>query len=343
MKAVYFETHGESEVLRYGEVPDPQAGPGEVVVRVRACALNYLDIWVRRGWPGLELSMPHWCGADVAGEVAATGPGVEGWPVGTRVVVDPGISLTEDEFTRRGEDSVSPGYHILGEHRRGGAAEFVAVPARNLHRLPEGVGYAEAAAPLLVGLTAWRMLIHRAALRPAESVLVVGAGGGVNTMAIQIARLAGARVFVVAGSADKAAAARGLGAEEVFDRTQGDWVREVLARTGKRGVDVVVDNVGRATLASSLKAVARGGRVVIVGNTSGPLTEIDLRFLFAKQVSLIGSTMGSHEDFRVVTGLLWAGKLRPVIDRTFPLREGVAAYRRLEEGRHFGKIVLLPG
>ncbi len=342
MKAVYFETHGEIEVLRYGEVPEPQAGPGEVLVRVRACALNYLDIWVRRGWPGLKLSLPHWCGADVAGEVVAAGPGVEGWPVGTRVVVDPGISLTEDEFTRRGEDSLSPGYHILGEHRRGGAAEFVAVPARNLHRLPASVGFAEAAAPLLVGLTAWRMLIHRAALRPAETVLVVGAGGGVNTMAIQIARLAGARVFVVAGTAEKAEAARGLGAEEAFDRTQGDWVREVLARTEKRGVDVVVDNVGRATLPSSLKAVARGGRIVIVGNTSGPLTEIDLRFLFGKQVSLIGSTMGSHQDFRVVTALLWSGKLRPVIDRTFPLREGVAAYRRLEEGGHFGKILLLP-
>ncbi len=342
MKAVYFESHGERDVLRFGEVPDPEVGPGEVRVRVRACALNYLDIWVRRGWPGLRLEMPHWCGADVAGEVAETGPGVQGWRAGERVVVDPGITLGEDEYTRRGEDSVSPGYRILGEHRRGGAAEFVVVPAANLHRLPAGIGFPEAAAPLLVGLTAWRMLIHRAALRPAETVLVVGAGGGVNSMAIQVARLAGARVFAVAGSAEKAEAARRLGAEEAFDRTRGDWVREVLARTEKRGVDVVVDNVGRATLASSLKAVARGGRIVVVGNTSGPLTEIDLRFLFAKQISLIGSTMGSHQDFRVVTGLLWSGALRPVIDRTYPLAEGIEAYRRLEEGRHFGKILLLP-
>ncbi len=342
MKAVYFESHGDRDVLRYGDVPDPEVGPGEVRVRVRACALNYLDIWVRRGWPGLTLRMPHWCGADVAGEIAETGPGVEGWHVGERVVVDPGITLGEDEYTRRGEDSVSPGYRILGEHRRGGAAEYVVVPAANLHRLPAGIGFPEAAAPLLVGLTAWRMLIHRAALRPAETVLVVGAGGGVNTMAIQVARLAGARVLVVAGSAEKAEAALRLGAAEAFDRTRGDWVREVLARTEKRGVDVVVDNVGRATLAASLRAVARGGRIVVVGNTSGPLTEIDLRFLFAKQVSLIGSTMGSHQDFRVVTGLLWSGALRPVIDRTYPLSEGIEAYRRLEEGRHFGKIVLLP-
>lgn len=342
MKAVYFESHGDRGVLRYGDVPDPEVGPGEVRVRVRACALNYLDIWVRRGWPGLTLRMPHWCGADVAGEIAEAGPGVEGWHVGERVVVDPGITLGEDEYTRRGEDSVSPGYRILGEHRRGGAAEYVVVPAANLHRLPAGIGFPEAAAPLLVGLTAWRMLIHRAALRPAETVLVVGAGGGVNSMAIQVARLAGARVLVVAGSAEKAEAALRLGAAEAFDRTRGDWVREVLARTEKRGVDVVVDNVGRATLAASLRAVARGGRIVVVGNTSGPLTEIDLRFLFAKQVSLIGSTMGSHQDFRVVTGLLWSGALRPVIDRTYPLSEGIEAYRRLEEGRHFGKIVLLP-
>jgi NADPH:quinone reductase-like Zn-dependent oxidoreductase len=342
MKAVFFDNHGEIDVLRCGNVPDPAAAQGQVVVKVKACALNFLDIWVRRGWPGLKLEMPHWCGADVAGEIAALGPGVSGWTVGQRVVVDPGINRTEDEFTRRGQASVSPGYSVLGEHVRGGAAEYVAVPAANLAAMPEGLDFAAAAAPLLVGLTAWRMLIDRAALKPAETVLVVGAGGGVNSMAIQLAKLAGATVLVVAGDADKAARARELGADAVIDRSQTDWVREVLKITGRRGVDVVVDNVGRATLAGSMQAVARGGRIVIVGNTSGPKAEIDIRFIFGKQISLIGSTMGSHQDFRTVTDLLWKGKLKPVIDRVFPLSEGIEAYRRMEAGGHFGKILLQP-
>lgn len=340
MKAVFFETHGEIEVLRYGSVPDPVPASGQVVVQVKACALNFLDIWVRRGWPGLKLAMPHWCGADVAGEIAALGPGVSGWTLGQRVVVDPGINRVEDEFTRRGAASVSPGYSVLGEHVRGGAAEYVAVPAANLAAMPEGLDFPAAAAPLLVGLTAWRMLIDRAGLKPAETVLVVGAGGGVNSMAIQVAKLAGATVLVVAGDAEKSAKALELGADGVIDRARTDWVREVLRITGKRGVDVVVDNVGRATLAGSMQAVARGGRIVIVGNTSGPKAEIDIRFIFGKQISLIGSTMGSHQDFRTVTDLLWKQKLKPVIDRVFPLSDGIEAYRRMEAGGHFGKIVL---
>lgn len=342
MKAVYFERHGERDVLRYGEVPEPQAVPGSVVIRVRACALNYLDIWVRRGWPGLKLPMPHWCGADVAGEIAELGAGVSGWSVGDRVVADPGVNRVEDEFTRRGEASVSPGYRILGEHVRGGAAEYVAVPAANLEKMPETAGFTEAAAPLLVGLTAWRMLVHRAGLRAGESVLVVGSGGGVNSMSIQVAKLAGAFVIAVAGSAAKADKARALGADVAVDRSASDWEKEVAALTGRRGVDVVVDNVGQATLAASMRAVARGGRIVIVGNTSGPQTEIDLRYVFGKQISLIGSTMGSHQDFRVVTRLLAEGRLAPVIDRVMPLAEGVEAYRLMEEGGHFGKIVLQP-
>jgi NADPH:quinone reductase-like Zn-dependent oxidoreductase len=290
----------------------------------------------------LKLEMPHWCGADVAGEVVAVGEAVTGWSTGQRVVIDPGTNLFEDEFTRRGEASLSPGYHILGEHIRGGAAEYVAVPAANLALMPDGVDFLEAAAPLLVSLTAWRMLILRAGLRAAESVLVVGAGGGVNSMAIQIAKLAGARVFVVASSAEKAEKATALGADMVIDRSRVDWVREVMTLTNKRGVDVVVDNVGQATLTGSMQAAARGGRIVIVGNTSGPRAEIDIRFIFAKQISLIGSTMGNHEDFRVVTHLLWNGRLSPVIDRVFPLSEGVDAYRLLEAGGQFGKILLQP-
>jgi len=342
MKALYFDKHGELDVVKYGDVPDPEPGPGEVLVRVHACALNFLDVWVRRGWPGLKLEMPHWCGADVAGEIAELGENVPDWQVGQRVVVDPGVNLVEDEYTRRGEDSVSSGYHILGEHRRGGAAEYLIVPAGNLAVIPENIDYPEAAAPLLVGLTAWRMLMHQAALRAGESVLVVGAGGGVNSMAIQIARLAGATVYVVASNTEKSERARELGADVVLDRSQVDWGKEIFKLTSRRGVDVVVDNVGQATITKSMQAVARGGRIVIVGNTSGPQAEIDIRFIFGKQISLIGSTMGSHQDFRDILDLLWAGKIKPVIHQVIPLREGCDAYKMMEAGEHFGKILLAP-
>ncbi len=342
MKTLCFFEHGGLEVLRYQEVPDPEPGPGEVLVRVRACALNHLDIWVRRGWPGLKLPMPHWGGADVAGVVAASGPGVDGWPAGRRVVVDPGFSTTEDEFTRRGEPSLSPGFQILGEDRRGGLAEYLAVPAANLLPMPEGLDFPAAAAPLVVATTAWRMLVKRGGLRAGESVLIVGAGGGVNTMAVQIARLAGARVYVVAGNAAKAARAKELGADEAIDRSAVDWGREVLALTGRRGADLVVDNVGEATLATSLRVTARGGRIVLVGNTSGPFSRIDTRYLFARQISLIGSHLGSRQDLLEVTGLLWSGRLQPVIDRVLPLAEGREAFAILERGGQFGKLVLTP-
>jgi NADPH:quinone reductase-like Zn-dependent oxidoreductase len=342
MKALYFKEHGELDVIQYGEVPDSTPGPGEVLLRVRACAINHLDVWVRRGWPGLKLEMPHWCGADVAGEIMEMGKGVSGWQVGQRVVVDPGINTMEDEFTRRGEVTLSPGYHILGEQVRGGAAEYLAVPALNLAAMPENVDFPRAAAPLLVSLAAWHMLIHRARLRAGESVLVVGAGGGVNSMAIQIAKLAGAMVYVVAGNKEKGSKAQELGADVVLDRSQVDWGREIYKLTGKRGVDVVVDNVGKATLETSMKAVVRGGRIVIIGNTSGPHAEIDIRYIFGKQISLIGSTMGTHQDFRDVISLLWAGKLKPVIDRVMALSKGREAYEIVEKGRQFGKIVLTP-
>jgi NADPH:quinone reductase-like Zn-dependent oxidoreductase len=342
MKALYFKEHGDLDVIQYGDVPDPKVGPDEVLVRVRACAVNHLDVWVRRGWPGLKLEMPHWCGADVSGEIAELGRDITGWRIGQRVVVDPGINVLEDEFTRRGEVTLSPGYRILGEQMRGGAADFLAIPVGNIAEMPEDLPFPEAAAPLLVSLAAWRMLIHRGKLRTGESVLVVGAGGGVNTMAIQIAKLAGAKVYVVAGNQEKADRARALGADRVLDRSRVDWPREIYRLTDKRGVDVVVDNVGKATINDSMKAAARGGRIVIIGNTSGPNAEIDMRYIFGKQISLIGSTMGTHQDFREVTSLLRLGKLHPVIDRVMPLSRGKEAYAVLERGEQFGKIVLIP-
>ncbi len=342
MKALCFYQHGELDVIQYADVLEPEPGYGEVLLQVKACAINHLDVWVRRGWPGLKLEMPHWGGADVAGVIAALGEAVMGWQTGQKVVVDPGINTVEDEFTRRGEESVSPGYYILGEHVRGGFAEYMTVPAQNLASMPAGLDFPTAAAPLLVSLAAWRMLIQRAKLRAGESVLVVGAGGGVNSMAIQIAKLAGAIVYVVASDARKAEKALELGADTVLDRSKVDWCDEIYRLTGKRGVDLVVDNVGRATIATSMRAVARGGRIVIIGNTSGPQAEIDIRYIFGKQISLIGSTMGTHQDFRDVTALLWAGELKTVVDRVLPLSEGRKAYEILEQGEQFGKIVLTP-
>lgn len=342
MKALYFNEHGENDVLRYGDVPDPAAGPGEVLVRVKACALNHLDIWVMRGWPGLRLELPHWGGSDIAGVVEAVGEGVPGWVPGQRVVVDPSINPVEDEYTRNGNHSMSPAYRILGEHNRGGLAEFIAVPASKLAEIPDGIGFAEAAAPILVTVTAWRMLVNRAKLRAGESVLMVGAGGGVNSMAIQVARLAGATVYAVASNEEKATRARELGADFTIDRSKVDWGKEMHRLTGGRGVDVVIDNVGKATIGTSMKAVAPGGRIVIVGNTSGPIAEIDLRYIFHKQMSIIGSTMGTPDDFRKVQELLRSGRLKPLIDVVMPLAEGKEAFRRMEKSEQFGKIVLLP-
>lgn len=342
MKALCYYQHGALDQLKYDDVPEPAPGEGEVLLKVKACALNHLDIWVMRGWPGLNLEMPHWGGSDIAGVVAEAGSGVSDWQPGDRVVVDHGVNLFEDEFTRRGEHTMSPGYRIFGEHMRGGLAQYMAVPAKNLVRAPDEIDFPQAAAPLLVTLTAWRMLINRAKLRAGETVLVVGAGGGVNSVAIQIAKMAGAVVYAVASNAGKAQKAMELGADFVVDRSRGNWGKEVQRLTGKRGVDVIVDNVGAATINTSMQVAARGGRIVIVGNTSGPMAEIDIRRIFGKQISLIGSTMGTPQDFRDITRLLWSGKIRTVVSQVLPLSEGRRGFEMLEKGEMFGKIVLVP-
>ena len=342
MKALCFREHGDLEQIKYEEVPKPECKTNEVLIEIKACALNHLDIWVRRGWPGLSLDKPHWCGADISGVVSAVGSSVKERKVGQRVVVCPGITTKSDEFTQRGEDSLSPHYAILGEHLRGGAAEFIAVPESSTKVMPDELGFAEGAAPLLVTLTAWRMLINRARLKAGESVLIVGAGGGVNTMSIQIAKLAGAKTYVVASNERKAQLAKELGADVVIDRSETNWSKAIYKMTHKRGVDLVVDNVGAATINQSLRAAARGGRIAIVGNTSGPHAEIDLRFIFGKQLEIIGSTMGSQHDFEIITRLLWSCKLKPVIDRTMPLASGKEAYSLMENSEQFGKIVLEP-
>lgn len=345
MKALCFYEHGDLDVLQYSDVPDPTPGSTEVLIEVKACALNHLDVWIRRGWPGLNLKMPHIGGSDVAGVIAGLGEGVTGWQVGDRVVVDPGIVTGDDEFTRRGEHSLSIGIHyrVLGEHIPGGEADYVVVPAANLAKMPEDWDYPEAAAPLLVGVTAWRMLFKRAALRAGESVLIVGAGGGVNSVALQLAKWAGATVYVLTSTEEKMARATELGADVALNyREDPDWHRSIARMTGRRGVDVVVDNVGQATLNKSISALARGGRLVIVGNTSGPKTEIDIRYIFHKQISIIGSTMGSPQDFRDVMDLVWSRKIRAPVYCVLPLSEGREGHALLERGTKFGKVVLVP-
>ena len=340
MQALYFEAHGELDVLQFGDVPDPEVPDGWALLKVEACALNHLDIWVRRGWPGLKLDMPHIGGSDVAGTLVTD---AGDWKTGDTVVVDPGISTRRDTWTASGDDSMSPGYRVLGEHVRGGFAEFVAVPLENLHPRPAGLTAAEAAAPLLVGLTAYRMLIHRARLQTGERMLVVGSGGGVNSTAIQLGCHLGAEVHVVAGGPEKAQRAKELGAALVVDyKTDEAWHKPLFAATERRGYDVIIDNVGRATWKQSLRLAGIGGRIVTVGNTSGPLAETDIRFIFTRQLSILGSTMGSHADFAAVLELLEQGALKPLIHRELPLSEGRRGHEIIERGEMFGKVVLRP-
>ena len=341
MKALYFEEHGEREVLQYGDLPDLENKENHVLIKVEACALNHLDVWIRKGWPGLNLSMPHIGGSDVSGIVVE---GNGSWKEGDKVVIDPGISSTADSWTEKGLDSMSPGYKILGEHISGGCAEYVRIPVENVHRRPEGLTASQAAAPLLAGLTAYRMLVTRAGIQKGDNVLVMGSGGGVNSLSIQIAKYFGAEVHVVAGGAKKKSKAEDLGASFVVDyKANEDWHKELFPIIGRKGYDIVVDNVGKPTWSRSIKLAGIGGRIVTVGNTKGPIAETDIRYLFAKQLSILGSTMGSHAEFTELIKLIDSGAIKPVIDCELPLSEGVRGHEILEEGTMFGKVVLIPG
>ncbi|MGQ9850377.1 MAG: alcohol dehydrogenase catalytic domain-containing protein [Aggregatilineaceae bacterium] len=342
MKAVLLHEHGPAEVLQVvTDHPVPEPGPGEVRVRVHAAALNYLDIWVRNGWPGIKLSYPHIPGADAAGTVDAVGEGVSDWHPGDRVVVDPTLSCGRCAYCRAGHENRCVHFALLGEHVSGTYAQYITVPARNLLGLPEHISFEEAAAASLVFVTAWHSLITRGGLRPGETVLIVGAGGGVNTACLQIAKLTGCTVYAVGSTDEKLQQARALGADVVIRRdVEGGWSRAVYQLTAKRGVDVVVDNVGAATFAESLRAAARGGRILTVGNTSGAQFEIDNRYIFGKHLSILGSTMGPHTDYVTVMQLLFKGKLKAVIGAKYALEEVREAHRALEAGVHFGKIVL---
>jgi len=343
MKAVLIYEHGDADKLTYTEDhPIPEPGRDEVRVRLHAAALNRLDWWMRSGTTAIKLELPHILGADAAGVVDKLGEGVSEWQVGERVALNPGYAdCAGCEYCLRGQENMCRSYGIVGEHHSGTYCEYRVYPSRNLLALPEHVSYGEAAAASLVYLTAWHSMIVRGGLKPGESVLIVGAGGGVNTACLQIAKLLGCPTYVVGSNPEKCIQAEELGADFVFDRSKDeDWGKAVFKATQKRGVDVVVDNVGAATMMASVRAARPGGRVLTVGSTSGAVFELDTRYIFFRHVSIIGSTMGSQADYIDVMRLVFAGKLKAVIGATFPLQEAAAAHRLLEDGDFFGKIVL---
>ena len=340
MKAVFFQKHGGNEVLEYGERPAPEPGAGEVRVSIRAASLNRLDIFVRDGIPGVPL--PQIPGADGAGVVDAMGAGVEGLSAGDRVLLQPGLYDNACEFCRAGEQSLCVRFRILGEHVPGTFAEAVVVPARNVFPIPERLSFEQAAAFPLVYQTAWRMVVTRGDVRPGQTVLIHGAGGGAGGAALEIARLLGARVFATTSGAEKAKGLSEAGAEVVIDYTKQDVAKEIRALTGKRGVDVVIDSVGEKTWMTSLKSAAKGGRIVTCGATSGPNPKEELRLVFWNHLSILGSTMSNDREFRTMLSAVAAGRLSPRIDAVFAFSRAKEAYERLEKGDQHGKIVLVP-
>jgi NADPH:quinone reductase-like Zn-dependent oxidoreductase len=341
MKAVVMRRTGGPEVLELDEnFPDPVAQPGEVLVRVKACALNHLDLWTRKGQAGRPVPFPHILGNDIAGEIAHLPAPAEGLEVGQRVMVAPGTSCGRCDMCLSAEDNSCRSYRILGYQIHGGYAEKVRVPLANVIPLPESIPFEEAAAFPLVYLTAWRMLAGRARLRPGEDVLVWAAGSGVGMASVQIAKLMGARVIATAGRADKLDLAHRLGADEVLDHHAQDVPAEVRRITNKKGVEVVVEHVGEKTWARSILALANRGRLVTCGATTGPQGLTELRHLFARQLSLFGSYMGSKADLHAVARHYFAGRLKPVVHAVMPLAEARRAHEMMEASAHFGKLVL---
>jgi NADPH:quinone reductase-like Zn-dependent oxidoreductase len=340
MKAIIIPRHGGPEVLEYTDVPRPEPGPNDVLVRVRACALNHLDLWSRKGIPGITFPLPLIPGSDIAGEIVEVGAAARRVKPGERVVLSPGVSCGQCQACAAGNDSQCRRYALIGYMRNGGCAEYVVAPELNALPMPEGLSFEEAAAVPLVFLTAWHMLITRAQLKPGEDVLVLGAGSGVGSAAIQIARLVGARVIATMGDPTKFDKARALGADEMIQHGRQDISEEVRRLTGRRGVDVVFEHVGEATWEQSVKSLATGGRLVTCGATTGREGRTDLRLLFARQLSLLGSYMGSRGELFHVLKLVAEKKLRPVVDRVLPLSQARAAHEVMERREQFGKVVL---
>jgi len=340
MRAVIFEQHGGPEVLKFTEVSKPTIKANEVLVEVRACALNHLDVWVRNGLPGIKIPLPHILGDDVAGVVRKVGELVIGVNAGDEVMIQPGVSCGHCRECLAGRDNMCDDFDIIGYRRDGGYAEFVAVPGINVIPKPKNLNWFEAAALPLVTLTAWHMLVARANVQPGEDVLVHAAGSGVGSLGIQIAKLRGARVITTASSEEKLAKARELGADVTIDYTQTDWPREVRRLTNGRGVDVVFEHTGAATWPGSILSLKKGGRLVTCGATSGFDAKTDLRHVFYRHLTILGSMMGSKADLLAAMKFIESGQIRAVVDRTLPLSEARKAHELIEGRAQFGKVVL---
>ena len=342
MKAVRFHQHGGLDVLKYEEAPDPRPQTNEVLVKIRTCALNHLDLWVRVGVAAWKLAMPHIAGSDISGEVAEVGAGVTRVRPGDRVLLSPGISCGQCEACFKGLDSACRSYTLFGVLVDGGYAEYVKSPEGNVISIPGDLSFDEAAAVPLVFVTAWHMLMTRAQLKPGEDVLVIGAGSGVGSAAIQVAKLTQARVIAVAGSDEKLEKAVALGADAVINRKKQSIADEVRRLTNKRGVDVVFEHVGAAVWEACFDSLATYGRLVTCGTTSGPMVTLDIQALFGRQRSILGSFMGGKGELLEALKFIGQRKLRAVIDSAFPLSEAATAQQKMEHGHFFGKILLHP-
>lgn len=342
MKAVTISQHGGPDVLQYTDAPDPRPTANEVLVEVRACALNHLDVWVRGGLPGIQIPLPHILGNDIAGVVREVGELVTWVNPDDEVMLQPGLACGHCAECLAGRDNLCPEYDILGYRRNGGYAELVTAPGVNVIPKPKNLSWEEAAAVPLATVTAWHMLVTRANVQPGEDVLVHAAGSGVGSIGIQLARLRGARVIATAGSEAKRARARELGAADVVDYTKADWPKEVKRLTGRKGVDVVFEHTGAATWAGSIAALKNSGRLVTCGATSGFDARTDLRQVFYRQLSILGSFMGSKAELLEAVKFIESGAIKPIVDQSLPLSEARRAHELMEERAQFGKLVLVP-
>lgn len=340
MKATVFYEHGGPDKLVYTEVEKPKISPYEVLVKVKACALNHLDIWVRQGLPGVDIPMPHISGSDITGEVAEVGMEVKKFRVGDRVLIAPGVRCRKCVYCISSRDSMCNSFKIMGFQVQGGYAEFARAHVDNVIPISDKLSFEEWAAIPLVFLTSWHMLITRGQLRPGESVLVHAAGSGIGSAAIQIARLAGARVITTARGKEKLEKAKNLGADEVIDYSREDFGEKARFLTEGKGVDLIFEHIGPDTWEKNLQCLAKGGRMVVCGATSGPAAAIDIRLLFMKQHSILGCYMGSKKELLDVLSLVELGRLKPVIDTIFPLKDAAAAQQRMLNRENFGKIIL---
>ena len=346
MKATVFHEYGGPDVLSYEDIDTPTIGENQVLIKVKNVALNHLDLFIRAGIPGLKLEMPHILGSDISGEITEVGSKVSAsLEVGQKIIVDPGVSCGVCEFCIRGQESLCSSYGIIGEHYRGGYAEYLNVDAQNVIPIPKesGLNMAGAASIPLTLMTAWRMLMTKAQVKAGDDVLIIGIGGGVALVSLQIAKAAGARVIVTSSSDKKLEKAYTLGADEGINHNETpDYHKEIYRLTNKRGVDIVVDSVGQATWSRSMKSLRKGGELVTCGATSGPIAETNVDLLFWKQLELLGSTMGSKDELRTALKLVWNGTIRPVVDRILPLSKAQEAHEILEQGSQMGKLVLKP-